>query len=110
MTTNRDCLFGCHCSGEESVLEPANLFGRFRGQTSCLCLTSLLEPPPELGFGVVEKATHENLAKLRTHQIVDQHEMDKDVKAATANPPTQAGPPPKDDKGAKGGKTGKTGK
>jgi len=63
-----------------------------------------------LGMVFVEKATHENLAKLRTHQIVDQHEMDKDVKAATANPPTQAGPPPKDDKGAKGGKTGKTGK
>lgn len=63
-----------------------------------------------LGMVFVEKATQENLAKLRTHQIVDQHEMDKDVKAATANPPTQAGPPPKDDKSAKGGKTGKTGK
>jgi hypothetical protein len=49
-----------------------------------------------LGMVFVEKSTQENLAKLRTHQIVDQHELDKDVKAATANPPTQAGPPSKD--------------
>ena len=56
-----------------------------------------------LGMVFVEKATHENLAKLRTHQMVDQHELDKDVKAATANPPTVAGPPPKDDKDKKGG-------
>ena len=62
-----------------------------------------------LGMVFVEKATQENLSKLRTHQIVDQHELDKDVKAATANPPTQAGPP-KDEKGAKGDKSGKTGK
>ena len=49
-----------------------------------------------LGMVFVEKATQENLAKLRTHQMIDQHELDKDVKAATANPPTQAGPPAKD--------------
>ena len=60
-----------------------------------------------LGMVFVEKATHENLAKLRTHQMVDQHELDKDVKAATANPPTIAGPPPKDDKDKKGGKKDK---
>jgi hypothetical protein len=28
--------------------------------------------------------------------MIDQHELDKDVKAATANPPTQAGPPAKE--------------
>jgi hypothetical protein len=49
-----------------------------------------------LGMVFVEKSTQENLAKLRTHHVVDQHELDKDVKAATANPPTQAGPPSKD--------------
>jgi hypothetical protein len=49
-----------------------------------------------LGVVFVEKATQDNLAKLRTHQMVDQHELDKDVKAATANPPTQAGPPAKE--------------
>jgi hypothetical protein len=35
---------------------------------------------------------------------VDQHELDKDVKAATANPPVQPGPPAdkkKDDAAAK---------
>jgi hypothetical protein len=49
-----------------------------------------------LGMVFVEKATQESLPKLRTHQMIDQHELDKDVKAATANPPTQAGPPAKD--------------
>lgn len=49
-----------------------------------------------LGMAFVDKYTQENLAKLRTHQVADQHELDKDVKAATANPPTQAGPPSKD--------------
>jgi hypothetical protein len=53
-----------------------------------------------LGMVFVEKATQDNLAKLRTHQVVDQHELDKDVKAATANPPTQAGPPKEADKKA----------
>jgi hypothetical protein len=51
-----------------------------------------------LGMVFVDKATQEQLPKLRVHQIVDQHELDKDVKAATANPPTQAGPPPKEEK------------
>jgi len=57
-----------------------------------------------LGMVFVEKSTQENLAKLRTHQVVDQHELDKDVKAATANPPTQAGPPKEGDKKADGKK------
>jgi hypothetical protein len=47
-----------------------------------------------LGMVFVERATQEGLAKLRTRQVVDQHELDKDVKAATANPPQNAGPPP----------------
>lgn len=47
-----------------------------------------------LGMVFVERATQENLAKFRTRQVVDQHELDKDVKAATANPPVQPGPPP----------------
>jgi hypothetical protein len=46
-----------------------------------------------LGMVFVDKAIQEQLPKLRTHQMVDQHELDKDVKAATANPPTQPGPP-----------------
>ena len=61
-----------------------------------------------LGMVFVEKASQDNLAKLRTHQVVDQHELDKDVKAATANPPTQiSGPPKKEDEkkdAKKGGK------
>jgi hypothetical protein len=62
-----------------------------------------------LGLVFVDKSIQDNLPKLRTHQVIDQHELDKDVKAATANPPTQAGPP-KDEKkdGKKDGK--KTGK
>ncbi|RYZ08897.1 MAG: hypothetical protein EOO73_06270 [Myxococcales bacterium] len=47
-----------------------------------------------LGIVFVERATQENLARFRTKQVVDQHELDKDVKAATANPPVQPGPPP----------------
>jgi hypothetical protein len=61
-----------------------------------------------LGVVFVEKASQDNLAKLRTHQVIDQHELDKDVKAATANPPTQiSGPPKKEDEkkdAKKGGK------
>lgn len=52
-----------------------------------------------LGMVFVDKPTQEQLPKLRTHQMVDQHELDKDVKAATANPPTQPGPPKEADKG-----------
>jgi hypothetical protein len=51
-----------------------------------------------LGMVFVEKSTQDNLARLRTHQLVDQHELDKDVKAATANPPVNAGPPADKDK------------
>jgi hypothetical protein len=47
-----------------------------------------------LGIIFIERATQENLSKFRTKQVIDQHELDKDVKAATANPPVQAGPPP----------------
>ena len=54
-----------------------------------------------LGMVFVDKAIQEQLPKLRTHQMVDQHELDKDVKAATANPPTQAGPPKDEKKDAK---------
>jgi hypothetical protein len=57
-----------------------------------------------LGMVFVDKAIQEQLPKLRTHQIVDQHELDKDVKAATANPPTQAGPPKDADKDKKASK------
>lgn len=57
-----------------------------------------------LGMVFVDKAIQEQLPKLRTHQIVDQHELDKDVKAATANPPTQAGPPKDADKDKKAAK------
>jgi hypothetical protein len=44
-----------------------------------------------LGLVFVDKSVQENLPRLRTHQMVDQHELDKDVKAATANPPVNAG-------------------
>jgi hypothetical protein len=54
-----------------------------------------------LGMVVVDKSIQEQLPKLRTHQIADQHELDKDVKAATANPPTQPGPPKDEKKDAK---------
>jgi hypothetical protein len=63
-----------------------------------------------LGMVFVDKSIQESLPKLRTRQVVDQHELDKDVKAATANPPTQAGPPAKDadkNKKADGKKTDK---
>lgn len=56
-----------------------------------------------LGLVFVDKNVQDNLARYRTRQVVDQHELDKEVKAATANPPTQiTGPkePEKDKKGA----------
>jgi hypothetical protein len=46
----------------------------------------------------VDKNVHDNIAKYRTRQLEDQHALDKDVKAATANPPTQVSGPPKDEK------------
>jgi hypothetical protein len=57
-----------------------------------------------VGLVFVEKSVQDSLAKMRPNKLVDQHELDKDVKAATANPPTQiTGPkePEKDKKGAK---------
>jgi hypothetical protein len=54
-----------------------------------------------LGMVFVDQSVQGNLAKLRTHQVIDQHELDKDVKAATANPPTVAGPPKDEKKDAK---------
>jgi hypothetical protein len=56
-----------------------------------------------LGLVFVDKSIQDNLARHRTRQVVDQHELDKDVKAATANPPSQiSGPkePEKDKKAA----------
>jgi hypothetical protein len=58
-----------------------------------------------LGMVFVDRSIQENLAKLRVRQVADPHELDRDVKAATANPPTQAGPPNKDDKKDAGKKT-----
>jgi hypothetical protein len=54
-----------------------------------------------LGMVFVDRSIQENLPKMRVRQVADPHELDKDVKAATANPPTQAGPPSKDDKDKK---------
>jgi hypothetical protein len=55
-----------------------------------------------LGVVYVDKSVQENLAKLRIHKIQDQHEIDKDVAAATANPPTQiSGPKEPEKKGPK---------
>jgi hypothetical protein len=51
-----------------------------------------------LGMAFVDKKVHDNIAKYRTRQLEDQHALDKDVKAATANPPTQISGPPKDEK------------
>ncbi len=56
-----------------------------------------------LGMVFVDKSVQDSLPKLRTHQVADQHELDKDVKAATANPPTVAGPPKDEKKDAKKG-------
>lgn len=60
-----------------------------------------------LGVVYVDKSVQESLPRLRTHKLVDPHELDKDVKAATANPPTQPGPPKGADKKTDGKKTGK---
>jgi hypothetical protein len=59
-----------------------------------------------LGMVFVERATQERLASLRTRKVEDQHELDKDVKAATANPPTQITGPkePEKDKDKKAAK------
>ncbi len=54
-----------------------------------------------LGLVFIEKSTQENLPKLRTRQLVDQHELDKDVKAATANPPSQVTGPKEPEKADK---------
>ena len=59
-----------------------------------------------LGMVYAEKAVQDNLAQYRKNQPQDLHEMDKDVAAATAHPPTYAGKPDADkDKAA--GKTKK---
>jgi hypothetical protein len=57
-----------------------------------------------LGLAFVDKSIQEQLPKLRTRKLEDQHELDKDVKAATANPPTQISGPKEPEKDKKGGK------
>lgn len=54
-----------------------------------------------LGVVFVDKSVQENLANLRAHKVADQHELDKDVKSATANPPTQQTGPKEPEKGKK---------
>ena len=49
-----------------------------------------------LGMVYADKTVQDNLAQYRKNKPEDLHEMDKDVAAATANPPTYAGKP--DDK------------
>jgi hypothetical protein len=61
-----------------------------------------------LGMVFVDRSIQESLPKLRVRQVADPHALDKDVKDATAHPPTQAGPPEKKDAGKKtDGKKGK---
>jgi len=59
-----------------------------------------------LGMVYIDKSVQDNIAQYRKNKAEDLHEMDKDVAAATANPPTYAGKPnDKDkDKPAKGKK------
>ena len=51
-----------------------------------------------LGIAFVDKSIQDNLAKYRTQKLKDEHELDKDVKSATANPPSQVSGPPAADK------------
>jgi hypothetical protein len=46
-----------------------------------------------LGMVYADKSVQDNLAQYRKNKPEDLHEMDKDVAAATANPPTYAGKP-----------------
>ena len=46
-----------------------------------------------LGMVYADKTIQDNLAQYRKNKVEDLHEMDKDVAAATANPPTYAGKP-----------------
>lgn len=55
-----------------------------------------------LGVVFVDKSVQENLAKYRTRAIRDQHELDKEVKSATANPPSQVTGPKEAEKDKKG--------
>ena len=52
-----------------------------------------------LGMVYADKSVQDNLAQHRKNKPEDLHQMDKDVAAATANPPTYAGKP--DEKNAK---------
>lgn len=51
----------------------------------------------------VEKKVQDDLPRYRTRKPVDEHELDKDVKAATANPPSQVTGPKEPEKDAKKG-------
>lgn len=46
-----------------------------------------------LGMVYADKSVQDNLAQYRKNKAENLHEMDKDVAAATANPPTYAGKP-----------------
>ncbi|MEI9939858.1 MAG: hypothetical protein WDO69_21780 [Pseudomonadota bacterium] len=57
-----------------------------------------------LGMVYTDRTVQDNLAQYRKNKAVDLHEMDKDVAAATANPPTYAGKPDKEKPAPKGKK------
>lgn len=52
-----------------------------------------------VGLVFVDKKVQEELPNLRTRRPVDEHELDKEVKAATANPPSQVSGPKEPEKG-----------
>ena len=61
-----------------------------------------------LGMVYADRTIQDNLAQYRKNKPEDLHEMDKDVAAATANPPSYAGKPnPEKDKDKPGAKTKK---
>jgi len=57
-----------------------------------------------LGMVYADKSVQDNLAQYRKNKAEDLHEMDKDVAAATANPPSYAGKPNADKEKPKGKK------
>lgn len=69
-------------------------FDEAHWQDNALLIRVLNRGEGVLGIVYVDRAVYDNIGKYRTHKPRDPHELDREVKAATARPPQQPGPPP----------------
>jgi hypothetical protein len=93
----------------EADFAKGRAFDEAQWQDATMLIRAVNRGQGTVGIIYVDRSVNDSLSQLRTNKGKDPHELDRDVKAVTANPPQQPGPPPDEkDKGkdAKGKKKG----